>query len=262
MVSVHTCKQMDKDLKTKKILSLFSPLPLPLFLSGLIWLVPLYIVIVIGVTKMRNSVIRAGLKPTSLVFRASVLPLHQAGTLMSPLYPHPPVYVALCLRLLHSFHWNCKFFNAYNYMHTSNGLTYTYIHRVGSTTIQRIACTGSLSWQPVFWVWRKLEILCLELELNPHLWHSGPVCYYYTIRFPEDTSIPTPTCVCDSVPQRSVQTTTLLLVVFVSNILGWVQAMCTYGDLIILNSAVLLKCLSVVVLHPSNIRRHIRKRVY
>ena len=48
-----------------------------------------------------------------------------------------------------------------------------YIHRVGSTTIQCIACTGSWSWQPVSWVWRKWLILCLERNFNPHLWHSG-----------------------------------------------------------------------------------------
>ena len=29
-------------------------------------------------------------------------------------------------------------------------------------------------------VWLKCEILCLERESNPHLWHSEPVCYHYT----------------------------------------------------------------------------------
>ena len=56
--------------------------------------------------------------------------LHQLGSLMSPLYPCLPVYVAPCLRgqckLLHSSPWNCKSFHAYNYIHISNGLTYTY----------------------------------------------------------------------------------------------------------------------------------------
>ena len=60
-------------------------------------------------------------------------------------------------------------------------LTITYIqamvlHRVGSTTIQRIACTGSWSQQPVSWVWWKWKILCLEQDSNAHLWHSWPVC--------------------------------------------------------------------------------------
>ena len=34
---------------------------------------------------------RMGLKPTSLAFWASVLPLHHLGSLMSPLYPRPPI---------------------------------------------------------------------------------------------------------------------------------------------------------------------------
>ena len=53
---------------------------------------------VMGVMKMGNIVPRAGLEPTSLAFQASVLPLHHVGSLMSPLYPCPLVYVALCLR--------------------------------------------------------------------------------------------------------------------------------------------------------------------
>ena len=60
----------------------------------------------VGVMKMGNNVPRAGLKPTSLAFWASVLPLHHVDSLMSPLSPHPPVYAAQCLRgqcrLLHS----------------------------------------------------------------------------------------------------------------------------------------------------------------
>ena len=40
--------------------------------------------------KMGNIVPRAGLKHTSLAFRM--------GSLMSPLYPCPPVYAAPCLR--------------------------------------------------------------------------------------------------------------------------------------------------------------------
>ena len=51
-----------------------------------------------GVMKMGNIVPRAGPKPTSLAFRASVLPLHHVGSLMSPLSPRLPVYTAHCLR--------------------------------------------------------------------------------------------------------------------------------------------------------------------
>ena len=39
-----------------------------------------------GVMKMGNNVPRAGLKPISLAFRASVLPLHHIGSLMSSPY--------------------------------------------------------------------------------------------------------------------------------------------------------------------------------
>ena len=42
---------------------------------------------VVGVMKMGNIVPRARIKPTSLAFRASVLPLHNVGSQMSPLYP-------------------------------------------------------------------------------------------------------------------------------------------------------------------------------
>ena len=48
-----------------------------------------------GVTKIGNIVSRMGLVPTSLAFRGSVLPLHHIGSLISPLYPHPPVCVHL-----------------------------------------------------------------------------------------------------------------------------------------------------------------------
>ena len=55
---------------------------------------------VVRVTKMGNIVSRVGIEPTSLVFQASVLPLHNvmSDTLMSILYPYPPVYAAPCLR--------------------------------------------------------------------------------------------------------------------------------------------------------------------
>ena len=74
-----------------------------------------------GEMKMGNIVPRAGLESTSLALRAIVLPFHHIGSLMPPLHPHPPVYAAPCFRvqcrlLLHSSPWNCKSFNAYNYI--------------------------------------------------------------------------------------------------------------------------------------------------
>ena len=66
---------------------------------------------VVGVVKMGNSVPRAGLESTSLAFQASMVPFHYACSLMSPLYPHLPICVVLCLRgqcrLLQYF--NCKY---------------------------------------------------------------------------------------------------------------------------------------------------------
>ena len=53
---------------------------------------------IVGVMKMGNIVPRAGIEPISLAFSVSVLPLHHIGSLMSPLYPHPPVYAAPYLR--------------------------------------------------------------------------------------------------------------------------------------------------------------------
>ena len=50
---------------------------------------------VMGVMKMGNTVSRVGLEPTYLAFQASVLPFHCIGSLLSPLYPRPPVCVWL-----------------------------------------------------------------------------------------------------------------------------------------------------------------------
>ena len=82
---------------------------------------------VVGV-KMETTVPRAGLEPTSQVFRTSVLPLRHICSLMSPL---SPAYAAPCLRgqcsLLHLFPWNCKSFSAYD---TCNNLTCTCTRQV------------------------------------------------------------------------------------------------------------------------------------
>ena len=59
--------------------------------------------IVVGVMEMGNIVPRAGIKPTSLVFRANVRQLHHLGSLMPPIYPCPPVCVLMeliALRIL------------------------------------------------------------------------------------------------------------------------------------------------------------------
>ena len=73
-----------------------------------------------------------------------MLPLHHIGSLISPLYTHPPVYVAPCLRD------QCKLLHSSPVIVSLLMLTITYrqwsciyIHRVGSTSMQCIACTGS-----------------------------------------------------------------------------------------------------------------------
>ena len=53
---------------------------------------------VMGVMKMGNTVPRVRFKSTSLAFWDSVIPLHHMRSLMSPLYPRPPVCAAPCLR--------------------------------------------------------------------------------------------------------------------------------------------------------------------
>ena len=107
---------------------------------------------VMGVTKIGNTVPRAGFEPIYLTFRPSVLTLHHIGFPDVTAIPTP---TCLCsslpqsrgqCRLLHMSPWNYKSFNAYNYIHSGNGLTYTCIDRVGLTTIQYTACTGSWSW--------------------------------------------------------------------------------------------------------------------
>ena len=102
---------------------------------------------------MEMIVPRPGIKATSLALVPSVLSLHHVGSLMSALYLCLPASAAPCLRgqcrLVHSYPCNFKYFNAYKYIHTRDGLTYTYTGRFNNDTAQHIACTGSCSGQPV-----------------------------------------------------------------------------------------------------------------
>ena len=167
---------------------------------------------VVGVTKRENIVPRVGLEPTSLAFQASVLPIHHVGFLMSSLYQRRPVCEAPCLRgqfrLLQSSSWNCKSFNAYNSIHTYIHWSYTYIHGIGSTTIQHVACTASWSWKQCHCCDENGKY-CTQSGTQTHI--SGILDQCVTItpcRLPDVITIPTPTNVCSSLPQRSVQTTT------------------------------------------------------
>ena len=72
---------------------------------------PFFVVaIVVGVMKMGNTVSTVELEPTSLAVWASVLPLHQVGSLTSPLYPHPSVYVAQCSADYYTIIWKVCIF--------------------------------------------------------------------------------------------------------------------------------------------------------
>ena len=82
-----------------------------------------------------------------------------------------------------------------------------YIHTLGrfnnptACSLYRILFRAAVSW-----IWWKWEIFCLKWELNPHLLHSRPVCeLWHHLR----STLPTPTCLCTSLPERSVQTSTL-----------------------------------------------------
>ena len=77
---------------------------------------------------------------------------------------------------------------------------YMYIPRVGSTTIQHVASTGSLLQQPVLlWVWWKWEILRLEWEFLAFwasvLTISPPV-------LPDVIMLPMPTCLNKTVTNK------------------------------------------------------------
>ena len=123
---------------------------------------------------------------------------------MSPLNPHLPVYADPSLkgqcRPLHLNPWNCKSFIAYNYIHTM-----PIQGRLNSDTGQY--CTGSWSRQPVSGCDENGKY-CARAGIEPTslaLQASALPC-----RLSDVTTLPTPTRLCSSFPERSVQTTTFL----------------------------------------------------
>ena len=156
---------------------------------------------VLGVMKIGNIVPRAGIEPTFLAFRASVLLLHHIG---SPMSPCLPVYAGPCLRrqcrLLHSSPWKCKPFNAYNYIHTGNGLIYTYTGWLQEPySAQFVQDPGhGISVVSV------MKMGSIDISGIP-----GQCATITPCGLSDVTTIPTPTCLCSSLPQRSVETTTL-----------------------------------------------------
>ena len=84
--------------------------------------------------KVGNIVPRAGLEPTYLTFWASVIPLHYGSSLMLSLYPQVSAdYYTRPHRIVNLLMLIITYIQAIA------------IHRVGSTTIQCIAGTGSWS---------------------------------------------------------------------------------------------------------------------
>ena len=104
-------------------------------------------------TIFRNIAPRAGIEPTILACQASVLIIRSprlpdvptlptwllAQGISADSYIRPPGIVSLLMLTI-------------AYLHSYRQWPYIYIHRVDSTTIYPIACTGSWSQQPGSWV--------------------------------------------------------------------------------------------------------------
>ena len=204
-----------------------------------------------SVMNMGNTVPRAWLEPTSLIFWTSVLPLHHIGSLISPLYPQSYVYAATCLRgqcrIQHSSLWNCKSFTAYNYIHTCNNLTYTQVrfdnHTVNSlymihVTVIRVVGVLKMG-NTVPRVGLKPTSLIFQVSVLP--WdHIGSII-----------SLLNP---CNSLPHRSVPNITLSLDLIYKHYILYISAtyLMVIGYLILLlmarvlgfNNAQYLSCIS------------------
>ena len=154
-----------------------------------------------GVMKMGN-VPRAGIEAMSLAFRASVFPLHHIRSLMSPLYPCLLVYAAPCLG--RSVQTTTGILSLLMLLITDTQAMALHIHRFNKHTV----C--SLSRQPDFMGMMKMGNIVPRagLELR-YLAFQASVLTIIPRRLPDATTIPMSTCLCSSLPQRSVQTTTI-----------------------------------------------------
>ena len=165
---------------------------------------------------MGNNVTRAGIEPTSLAFRASVLSLHHIGSLMSALYPCPPVYVALCFRGQYTLlrlppRIESLLMLTITYMqamalHITNIYTYTgQVQQPYSTYLVQDhghgnQCCGC----------DKNGKYHAQIRTRTHIPDIPGQCTTITPhKLPDVTTIPMPTCLCGSLLQRSVQTTTM-----------------------------------------------------
>ena len=105
-------------------------------------------VYIVGVMKMQNIVLRAGIEHTYLTFQVSVL------TIKPPDVTTIPKPTCLCNSLLeksvqstpHSrvYPLDCKYFNACNYIHTSNHLTQGGFNNHTACSLYRILIMASV----------------------------------------------------------------------------------------------------------------------
>ena len=157
---------------------------------------------------MGNIVPRVGIEPISLTFQASVLPFHHVDSLMSPLYPRLPVSAAPCLRgqyrLLNSSPWNHLLM--LTYIHTGNGDTQGRFNNHTACSLSSILVMAT-SVVGVMKMGNIVPIAGLE-PTSPGF--RATVLPFHHVGFPDVTTKSTPTCLCSSVPQMSVQTTTVL----------------------------------------------------
>ena len=163
--------------------------------------------------KMWNIVHRAGIEPTSLVYRASLLPLHHISSLMSPLYPCLPDYAA------HYMRGHCIPLLTHPWIVSLSRLTITsirvmalHIHtraRLSNYTpcsLHRILVMATSTFR-----WLKWEILCIQRNRTHTLTFLVSVLPLHHIGLPDVTPLFMPACLCDSLPERSVQTTTICI---------------------------------------------------
>ena len=103
---------------------------------------------------------------------------YHVGSLMSPLYPHPPVCAAPCLRcqcrLRHSSLWNCKSFNAYNYKHTGTDLMQGKFNKHTTHSLYRIMITATCVVGDM-----KMGNIVPKAGIKHTNLSFRPVCYHY-----------------------------------------------------------------------------------
>ena len=136
--------------------------------------------IVVGVMKMGNIVSRAELKPTSLAFRARVLPLHHIGfpdvtTIPIPTYlcgslPQRSEHTTTLTPLVLSVFYCLQLQVVTIHKHTQGRFNNHTAHSLYRIMLTETSVVGM----------KKMGNILPRANSNPHLWHSSPLCYHYT----------------------------------------------------------------------------------